>query len=381
MDINRNLDDNEIFELSRSQILEASGLDAESVFRTTSRAGLKRDFRVPADFVDGYIYGLDVSHWQGAINWQSVGAAKPAYVYVKATQGAGFVDPRVTRNVNGATNNGIVAGCYHFLSANTAVNSQVDHFLSVYEPFHNEGRLPPCMDLEWDYNGSGVDRWADKSKEFIGDKSLAWLEGVEAALGVKPIFYTNKNWFENRVGATNKVLNGYGVWMSRYGGYSNDAPPMMNEYKWYLWQFTDRGTVAGVTGRVDVNLSADGFPADLPASDPDKPYALSEEPLPQLALSADELAKVYDQLRGSFGGISGEQLEHLKVLVNTSPPDSLRRIVSGNVESPLSEAEIKRYFEIARDVLGQGALNQGQVNIINIMLKSASPDAIRSLIL
>lgn len=377
MDINEDLDDNGIFELSRSQILEASGTGFESLFSARGAAGLKRDFAVPADFVDGFTYGIDVSHWQGNINWQRVSDASPEYAYIKATQGATYTDPRLSSNAAGAKANQQAFGCYHFLSANTSLQGQIDNFLRRYEPLHAASNYPPCMDLEWDYNSSGVDRWASKSKAFIGDKALGWMNAIKSEIGVEPVFYTNKSWWESRLGASNDVLEEFGVWMSRYGGYGNDEPPMMSGYKWVMWQFTDRGSINGISGRIDVNLSAPGFLGSSTAPEPAEPIEIPDKPLAQTELADEELAAVYNAIRAKFGSFSEAQFEHLKVLVGTSDPRALRQLGSGNVETPLSESERKKYFGIARSLLGDGSLNQGQFDMLNILLKSASAEAVR----
>jgi GH25 family lysozyme M1 (1,4-beta-N-acetylmuramidase) len=381
MDIETDFEDNEVYELSRAQILEAANIETTTLFSVRGAAGLKRDFSVPSDFVSGFSYGIDVSHWQGQIAWTSVAAARPKYVYIKASQGSNYVDPRLVANIEGATGEGLPASCYHFLSANTGVQKQIDNFLRRYEPHHRPDRLPPCMDLEWDYNASGVDRWADKSSQFIADKSLRWLEKVETALGIRPIFYTNRSWWNDRLGADNQTLSDYGVWMSRYGGYGKSEPAMMSGYDWVMWQFTDRGSIAGIAGRIDVNLSGPGFPGSVGSQEPDEPYQLPDQPQAQPALSAAELASVYDTLRAKFERLSDGQVEHLKVLVNTSSPNQLRSIANGQVENPLSEAERLRYFTIAREVLGGGTLNQGQVDTLNILLASSSPTAVRKMLL
>lgn len=377
MDINQDLDDNEVFELSRSQILEASGIELESLFSPRGAVGLKRDFAVPGDFVDGSTYGIDVSHWQGAINWRQVADAGPEYVYIKATQGATYTDPRLNANAAGASANRQIFGCYHFLSANTSLQGQIDNFIRRYEPLHTDSNYPPCMDLEWDYNSAGVDRWASKSKAFIGDKAAGWMNAIKSEFGVEPVFYTNKSWWESRLGADNDILKDFGVWMSRYGGYGNDEPAMMDGYKWVMWQFTDRGSISGVSGGIDVNLSAPGFAGSPTAPEPPKSVEIPEKPLAESELSDDELAAVYDTIRATFGSFSEDQFEHLKVLVNTSNPAALRQLGTGSVESPLSEDERSRYFSVARSVLGGGSISQGQVDLLNILLKSASAEAVR----
>lgn len=378
MHINHDLEDNEVYELSRAQIMAIENETPDGFFSNArSDAGLRRDFKIPQDMKPGFIYGIDVSHWQGDIDWGNISRTGIGHAYVKATQGATFIDHRFKSNFSSAISNGLQAGCYHFLSANTGLQSQIDSFLRQYEPLHGANNLPPCMDIEWDYNSAGVDRWSTKSRSFVEDKSQGWMEGIELRLGVSPIFYTNKFWWQRHLGASNRFLNAFGVWMSRYGGYGNDAPDMMAGYRWVMWQFTDRASILGVSGGVDANLMASDFLGDGGVVVPESPVAIPDQPLAQSALSSAELASVFDRLRSKFSSLSSAQVEHLNILVNTSSPRDLRHLVRGSVEAPLSESEKGAYFDLARSVLGGGSLNQGQVDLLDILLRTASAQAVR----
>ena len=129
------------------------------------------------------------------------------------------------------------------------------------------GDLPPCLDLEWDFqskngahvrnqNGLSIDRWARLSSDEIVRRALVWLKAVEAKTGKKPIIYTNSRWWKMRI-KDGKDLAGYRLWIADYADESLRAeePWVPEGFEWVFWQITDRGVLStgGVNGRVDAN--------------------------------------------------------------------------------------------------------------------------------
>ncbi len=221
----------------------------------------KKKFIFPGDADDGKVYGIDVSHHKGVIDWARVAAAGAKFSYTKATQGRSFVDKRLADNMTGARSNGIPTGAYHFLSSNYDIEEQVQNFIRTYDKVRRADDLPPVLDLEWDLDfRTKTDRWAAKSARQIVAMSLYWLAQIESKYGVKPIIYTNKYWWEARLGAEGRRLARYRIWMSRYGRFNDAAPPMPTGLDWALWQFTEHGQIPGIRDRVDVNFIAPDFP-------------------------------------------------------------------------------------------------------------------------
>src|SRR5579862_4282244 len=98
-------------------------------------------YALPAVTCDGVI---DVSHYNGAIDWPAVAGAEIVLAFIKATQGVGFVDPAFEQNRNAAANAGILVVPYHFLDTSDA-DRQAEHFLAVT----NLGDGQPAM-LDWE---------------------------------------------------------------------------------------------------------------------------------------------------------------------------------------------------------------------------------------
>lgn len=210
------------------------------------------DFSQDAD--DDKIYGIDVSHHQQDIDWDKVFAAGAQFGYVKATQGATVVDARFQENIHAAILSGIPSGAYHFLSSLTPADRQADNFITAYATWHESCLLPPVIDMEWDKKSADEpDRWESKSPEEIVSMAQTLLERIESELGVKPVIYTNKSWWEARIGSVGEVLSKYPLWMSRYGLFNELNPPIMDGFDWLIWQFTEHGKIDGISGTVDVN--------------------------------------------------------------------------------------------------------------------------------
>jgi len=226
-----------------------------------------RRFKVPDHLEPKKSHGIDVSHHNGHVDWLKVGKSGVGYVYAKATQGARSYDGRFSFNWKGAHAARLPKGAYHFMSADVDARAQAEHFISQLNKTGLTTDLAPCLDLEWDYsrvghavkrhsNGRPVDQWDNYKPEQIVEKAKVWLETVEKATGKTPIIYTNRAWWRSRIGSAGKPLERYLLWIADYGHASvrKDDPRAPRGWSWHLWQQTDRGSVPGISGPVDMNL-------------------------------------------------------------------------------------------------------------------------------
>ncbi|HUH84280.1 MAG TPA: GH25 family lysozyme [Stellaceae bacterium] len=174
--------------------------------------------------------GIDVSHHQGAIDWDRVRGDDVAFVYVKATEGAYFVDPRFAANWQGARRVGLPVGAYHFFNLCRPGRDQARNFLAV--------------DLE--LGGNCVHRPAPEI--FAGELS-AFVTEVEREQGREVIFYVTRDF----LAAYGRSLPPRAIWRR-----SILREP--TQRRWTLWQYR-KGIVADVDGLVDLNV----FYADAPS--------------------------------------------------------------------------------------------------------------------
>jgi lysozyme len=252
-------------DVSRSELLRyANSLDPG--IRT-----FPRRFEFPTDIIDRGIFGIDISHHQGAVKWKRLLGNKVSFVYVKATQGQSYYDPRFAQNWKSlatARSDGAAVhrGAYHFLSANTDAAAQAKNFVEVVGPLGPDD-LPPCLDLEWDFerangayvlddNGKYIDRWSKLTSGEIIEKVKLWLEAVEQATGKKPIIYTNTHWWKSNIGP-DLALAGFQLWISDYSKASlrDELPRYPDGHTWVIWQLTDQGRVPSASIKsIDVNI-------------------------------------------------------------------------------------------------------------------------------
>lgn len=188
-------------------------------------------------------FGIDVSRYQGKIDWQAVRQDKNAsYVYVKATEGASLVDKTFRYNLTEARKAGLKVGCYHFFSPTVAPEVQFKNFSSVVDL--KEHDLIPIIDVET--RGKG-------SLEKFCKRLTTFLNMVEEHYGVEPIIYTSSNFY-------NKYLAGkYTKYKYMIARYKDEVPELTDDIKFVMWQFTANGRINGINGPVDRSRFMDEY--------------------------------------------------------------------------------------------------------------------------
>lgn len=192
------------------------------------------------------VRGIDVSHYQGKINWERVRNAKMdndpvSFVIIKATEGVSLMDEYFNENFYQARRNGLIRGAYHFLTPDESAKHQAQFFLR--QAHLEEGDLPPVLDIEDER------KWlaSGKNKNQIQRMALEWLRIVEKHYGVKPIIYSNYRFRRDIL--VDKRFDEYPFWMAHYY-----VSKPANDIKWSFWQHTDCGKLSGIRGPVDCNV-------------------------------------------------------------------------------------------------------------------------------
>ena len=189
----------------------------------------------------GYsVYGIDISHHQGDINWQRLKTGTPgeppiSFVYIKATEGSSHCDKRFEKNWKAAKKSGIMRGAYHYFGTKSSGEKQAHLFMSKVKL--EKGDLPPMVDVEDEPQDPALYR--QELKKFITI--------LEEHYKVKPIIYTYKKFHARHI--NNNHFNDYPLWIARY----NVTEPGINK-KWILWQCTDKGRLPGIPEKVDINV-------------------------------------------------------------------------------------------------------------------------------
>lgn len=196
-----------------------------------------------AEYPEGYeIHGIDISHYQGKIDWEQLKNAMikgcpVRFVIIKSTEGSSRLDENFRENFNQAHDFGFIRGVYHFWSNKSTARKQAYYFLD--QVHLTDGDLPPVLDIEH--------KPADKSVEDFQRDVLTWLHIVEDKYHVKPIIYTYYKFKEQYLSAP--VFDDYPYWIAHYY-----VDKVQYKGKWKFWQHTDVGKLPGIKGYVDFNI-------------------------------------------------------------------------------------------------------------------------------
>lgn len=197
------------------------------------------------------IYGVDVSHHNGVINWNNVNKSQTKFVICKATQGKTFKDDLLNSNLNELKRLNFIRGAYHFFTfKGVTAAEQFTNFMGCGINFEEPGMLPPVVDVEWQGSDASND-FVFQNKTTSAGKLRSWLVSIENATGRKPIIYTAKG-FWNEILGSPPGFDKYDLWVASY---RNDAPRMPGTWNDYLmWQFTESGHISGIPGNADKNI-------------------------------------------------------------------------------------------------------------------------------
>lgn len=187
-----------------------------------------------ATFIASYyeLQGVDVSHFQGNIDWEVLKDQGISFSYIKATEGSGHVDTRLDANYQGAKEAGIIYGFYHFLSLESAPETQMENFKAAVGSFEMD--LVPAIDVEW--YGNMRDNPPDKAK--VLDTLTKMISLMEEEYGQKPVIYTTQNFFIKYLSG---VDLGTPMWIRNVYFY-----PIQD---FVIWQYTDRAVMDGYSGQ------------------------------------------------------------------------------------------------------------------------------------
>jgi lysozyme len=207
--------------------------------RKASRARYK-EFGIPVPA--GYtIHGIDVSHYQRVISWQQVkqmeaGGVKIGFAFIKASEGETDEDIYFRKNWKRTKKLGIPRGAYHFFLPQKNAAIQAANFLDLVTL--KKGDLPPVLDVEERY---GV------PAELLRTKIKTWLDKVESSTGVKPIIYSNVDFYQKYLAGH---FDDYPFWAAHY---QQAGKPRINR-NWHFWQHSENGRVNGILSKVDFNI-------------------------------------------------------------------------------------------------------------------------------
>ncbi len=190
------------------------------------------------------ITGVDISHYQGSINWNDIYNQNIDFAFMKATEGSSTIDEYFERNWSNAQETPIVVGAYHFYSFDSSVETQAENFISTVGSL--KGKMPPVIDFEFysNYEKNPPDINTTRANLQL------LLDILEDYYGVKPIIYATVKSYNLYI---KSEFTEYPLWI-RNVYYS---PDLGMKNRWTFWQYTDTAVLKGYHGDekyIDMNV-------------------------------------------------------------------------------------------------------------------------------
>ncbi len=192
------------------------------------------------------VHGIDVSVWQGAIDWPTARASGVNFAFLKATEGGDRFDAGFTQNWAAARAAGVPRGAYHFFYHCRPAIEQARWFIA-HVP-NDPAALPPVLDMEW--NAHSPTCPGRRPAAEVRREARIFLDAITRAYGKRPVLYTTVDFY-----ADNDLwqLKGVDFWLRSTAKHPSDSFPGQH---WLIWQYTATGQVPGIAGPVDLNAFA-----------------------------------------------------------------------------------------------------------------------------
>ncbi len=205
----------------------------------------------PQDFgrdspIKRQIHGIDISKWNGEIEWNKVKRAGIEFAFIKATEGKDVVDPKFDDYWRGAARADVAHAPYHFYYFCSTPEEQAAWFIRNVPK--SAMHLPPVLDAEWNHSSKTCKRHPEP--EVVRTELKRFMDIVERHYGKRPIIYTTVDFHrDNLVGH----FNNYHFWVR-----SVAAPPQDTyaSRRWAFWQYTSTGVIPGIENETDINVFA-----------------------------------------------------------------------------------------------------------------------------
>jgi lysozyme len=191
---------------------------------------------VTSDSIDYEIRGVDVSSYQGTINWQTLADQNIAFAYIKATEGSSHVDSKFSTNWTNAQKTSLRIGAYHFMSYETSGETQATNFINTVPK--TSGMLPPVIDVEYygSYSAMNI------SQSTVDTVLEPLIKKIKSHYGMDPVLYTTPAIYKRFI----KGKYDNDIWIAD----STFSQPLSGGKKWTFCQYSYNGIMNGYSGGV-----------------------------------------------------------------------------------------------------------------------------------
>lgn len=225
---------------------EGESAHAGAALRSAEQAATRRCGPVDAAGNPIRVRGIDVSYYQGTIDWPAVAATDVRFAVVRLSDGLGTRDSQFVRNWQQTKEAGLVRGFYQYFRASAGGAAQAA--LAV-ERLNEAGGfeaddLPPVLDIE---------TLDGRTAAQVASEAAIWVSAMREATGKEPIIYTGAYFWDDN--GLPRTLNTQPLWTANYT--TNPCPWTSDAWdRWTFWQYSDSGTVSGISGPVDLDYFA-----------------------------------------------------------------------------------------------------------------------------
>lgn len=195
--------------------------------------------------MSNYTNGIDVSHYQGNIDWGQVKASGVDFAFAKAAQGTTGSDSQFAANWAGMKSAGVLRGAYDFYNVGQNPKSQAADFLGKFKL--DSGDLPPMVDIETESAG------AESNSGLITDLHT-YISVIKSECGVEPFIYTGPYFWNDHLDGS---FSAGPLWVAEYG--VSQPKPTNGWGVWTIWQYSQSGSVPGISGAVDLDYFNGGL--------------------------------------------------------------------------------------------------------------------------
>lgn len=217
--------------------LSALGVGTATISVIDNNSGKQAECNITVE--KAYIKGIDVSKWQGNIDWSKVKNDGIEFVMIRSSYGKSSLDPKFEANYQGAKKNGIAVGVYHYSYATTVADAKTEVKFLIKTLEGKQFEYPISLDLE--DKAQGV-----LDKKTLADIALVYYDALTEA-GYYPMLYSSKGWFLGKL--YDASLNVFDRWVAQWSNtltYTGELG---------IWQYSAKGSVSGIAGDVDLNIS------------------------------------------------------------------------------------------------------------------------------
>ena len=197
------------------------------------------------------VLGIDVSKWNGSINWNEVKNSGVSFVIIRcgfrgSTAGGLVQDANFRTNIDGATKAGLKVGVYFFSQAVNEMEAieEASTVLNLIKGYN----VPYGVFLDVESSGGRGDSISVDTRTKVCQAFCKTINNSGYRAGV----YANKTWFNSNINTPN--ITNYKIWLAQYS-----AAPTYNRTRYDIWQYTSSGSVRGISGKVDMNISYLGY--------------------------------------------------------------------------------------------------------------------------